>query len=285
MVALFKRDYSLVLDDILITKLDITFKVTRNLKREPNTAEITVKNLSPEHRRQLEERADVRVSLEAGYVSSGFEFGVGGTFASGRSLIFAGDLREVTTERMGADLITKISSGDGEKRHRRSRINRGFGPGTSIRTVIEACAEALGVGVGNLRELGSPEFPGAGAIFPNGTVLSGNAAEELGAILRSAGYTYSIQDGNLQILRRGTALAGTAVVLSSATGMIDTPSISSDGTLRARTLMIPDLFPGRKVEFRGENLTGLAKVEVAEYTGDTAGNDWFIDIECKRVNA
>lgn len=282
MPQLFQRDFSLTVDTLKITELDVSFKVTRALGREPNTAEISVKNLTEAHRAQLTEKASVRVVLEAGYKvdGGGALTGPGATFSSGTSLIFAGDLREVKTMREGADLVTRISSGDGEKGRRQARINRSFGPGSSLLTVIEACAEAMGVGLGNLRELRNPEFQGAGGVFPSGTAVSGSVADILGDILRSAGFTYSIQDGQLQILKRGTALAATAVVLSSETGLIDTPNLSSDGTMRARMLMTPDVFPGRKIEMRAENVRGFFRVKRAEYTGDTTGADWFIDVEC-----
>ena len=286
MVALFKRDLALTVDTLRITNLDASFKVKRTLGREPNTAEVNIRNLNGTNQAALEEKEEVRVVIEAGYSqpANAIIFGVNNTFASGRSVIFNGDLREVRTEREGADLVTRLSSGDGERRRRRARINRSFGRGTNLRTVVEACAEAMGVGLGNLNRITNPEFPGAGAVFPNGTTASGSVADILGEILQSAGFTYSIQDGNLQILARRTALENTTIILSSETGMVDTPSISSDGIMRARTLMIPDLFPGRKVEFRGERVTGFAFVKVADYTGDTASADWFIDVECERLS-
>jgi hypothetical protein len=266
---LFRRAYALTVDQLRIVDLDIAFTVFRTLQPEPNTAEITIRNLHPDNRKRMEEKRHVIVNLEAGYKPPGET-----------SLIFAGDLREVHTHREGPDLLTVLSSGDGEEQHRKARVNRSFPPGTSLRRVIEAAAEAMGVGVGNLTALSQVEFPGAGAIFPGGTVLSGNVAEELRALLRSAGLEYSIQAGVMQILTRNKALEGSALVLSSDSGMVGTPSASSDGTARASLLMAPDVFPGRKVEFRSENLVGVYRVETATYHGDTAGQDWTIDVEC-----
>jgi len=272
MPQLFRRSYALTVDQLRITDLDVAFGVHRTMKPEPNTAEITIRNLHPDNRKRTEEKRHVGVVLEAGYAPPGE-----------MSLIFAGDLREVHTMRDGPDLLTVLSSGDGEEQHRKARVNRSFPPGISIRKVIEAAAEAMGVGVGNLNALSQVEFPGAGAVFPGGTVLSGNVAQELADVLRSAGLEYSIQGGVLQILTRRKALEGTALVLSSDSGMVGTPSVSSDGTARASLLMAPDIFPGRKVEFRAENLIGVYRVETARYSGDTAGADWTIEIECQPI--
>lgn len=250
------------------------------LKPDPNTAEINVKNLSRDNRQAVEEKKIARVSFEAGYERSpgvAQEPGFAET-----SLIFGGDLRTAHTTREGqTDLITHVNTGDGEKRHRRARINKSYAPGTSINKSIEDLVEAMGLGLGNLKSLGRVEFPNAGATFPNGTVVSGNVAAELSGLLRSAGLEYSIQNGAVQITTRRKALAGQAIVLNSNTGLIDTPSVASDGIARARMLMIPDIFPGRRVLFDTERVTGFFRINKAEYTGDTRSLDWFVDVECE----
>ena len=277
MPALFKRAYRLTIEHLLIEKLDIDFKVTRSLKKDPNTAEINVRNLAENNRREVEEKKLAAVTLAAGYERSPGTPEQEG-FAE-TSLIFAGDLRTAHTLREDADLVTKVSSGDGEKRHRKARIKKSYVPGTKIKQAIEDLVKAMGLGLGNLKALGNVEFPKAGAVFPNGTVVSGNVAAELEGLLRSAGLTYSIQNGAVQILTRRRALSGEAIVLSPTSGLIGTPSVASDGIARARTLMIPDIFPGRVVQFRTERVTGFFRINKAEYTGNTASIEWYIDTE------
>lgn len=279
MTVLFKRAYKLTIDNLLIEKLDLDFKITRSLQREPNTAEINVFNLSRDNRLAIEEKKIARVSFEAGFERSpGVPQEPG--FAD-TSEIFAGDLRTAHTTREDADLITHVKTGDGEKRHRKARIRKSYSPGTSINKAIQDLVLAMGLGLGNLKSLGKVEFPDAGATFPNGTVVSGNVAAELDGLLRSAGLEYSIQNGAVQILTRRKPLAGRAIVLSAKSGLIGIPSISSDGIARARTLMIPGLFPGQLVLFDTERVTGFFRINKAEYTGDTTAVDWFVDMECE----
>lgn len=283
MTTLFRRSYRLVVNALDVKDLDIQFSVTRSLKKSDNTASISVFNLREDHRKAIESQAVARVTLEAGYQRKESDTDTSPT----TSLIFAGDLREVNSYRDGADWITKVESRDGKKKRKKGtktgRIAKSFAPGTTIKKVIQECAKAMGVGVGNLDALGSVEFPRAGATFPSGTTLSGDAAEELEGILRSAGLEYSIQNGALQILTRGKALDGTAVVLTPETGLLDSPSISSDGTARGRCLLIPDFFPGRKIEVRAASMGGFFVVTKAEYSGDTSGSDWTIDWEAKQA--
>lgn len=279
MPALFKRAYRLVIDKLLIEKLDIDFKVTRSLKKDPNTAEINVRNLAENNRREVEEKKIAAVTLAAGYERSPGTPEQEG-FAE-TSLIFVGDLRTAHTLREDADLITKVSSGDGEKQNKQARINKSYAPGTSVNKIIEDLVRAMGLGLGNLKSLGKIRFPNAGDTFPNGTVVSGNVGLQLHLLLRSAGLEYSIQNGAIQILARRTPLRGQAVVLSPTSGLIGTPSVASDGIARARTLIIPDLFPGRTVQFRTERVTGFFRVNKAEYTGNTASIEWYTDIEAE----
>lgn len=270
MTELFRRTYAVQVGTLRITDLDVAFSVTRSLKREPNTAELSIFNLNETHRQQIREERVLPVQIEAGY---------GGNNA----LIFLGDLRDAHTERDGPDLVTMLSSSDGGRRTRGGRVNRSYGPNTSLRTVILGAAEALGVGLGNVEEAAArADLEGAGRLFSEGVVLSGNAAAELDGIMESSGLEYSIQNGQLQVLDRNQFLRGTAVRLTSDTGLIGSPSEASDGVVTAQCLMIPDVFPGRRVQFDSREVSGFFRVEVASYAGDSAGEDWGIEIECKR---
>ena len=102
-------------------------------------------------------------------------------------------------------------------------------------------------------------------------------------LAQSAGLEWSIQNGNLQLLGRGAALAAKAIVLRADTGLIGVPSIDSEGVVRARSLIVPDLFPGRKVEILSQAVRGFFAIEKATYTGDTTAGaqEWYVDIEAK----
>lgn len=289
MTTLIDRRYRLRVNQTVVTELDIDFNVMRTLAKDPNTAEIHVKNLSEDTRASIEQRASSNVSLEAGY-------------KDGMSLIFNGDLRNANTVREGANIITTIQSGDGEKNNKKRRISKSYAPGTPIRQAISDLANALGVGLGNINRIPNVEFPRAGAVFPTGTVVDGNAADELELLLRSAGLEYSIQDGALQVVSRKQSLKGTAVVLSPSSGLLGGASVGSDGILKCRTLMIPDVFPGRKIQpksievsedirniqSRGkgrkhlEGFSGVFRAHTCEYVGDTTSDsDWTIEIQAQ----
>jgi hypothetical protein len=216
-----------------IVNLDFEFSVVKNLRREPNTAEIKVYNLQASSRQALEANEEQRIRLEVGYETD-------------VHVIFEGDLRKASSTRDGADIITTIEGGDGERSFRRARTNRSFGEGTSVRSVIEDVARG---------------------------------------ITRSIGLEWSVQDGNLQLLPFQTALRQTAVLLTKDTGLVGSPSLDSENVLTARSLIVPGIFPGRKVDVRSEFVRGIYRVTKATYIGSTFGNEWYVEVEGRSVDA
>lgn len=275
---LFDRRVVVRVGSLELRDLDVTFDIERSLKPEPNTCSLKLYNLNVDHRSQIESLATVPVIVEAGYQGSG------------TSVLFHGDLRNAATSREGPDLITTIESGDGESGHARSRIHRSFGSETSVEAVLRELARAMQVGIGNAIEaIRAVSLETGPALFRDRVVLSGGVAAELEQLLRSCGLEYSVQGGALQVLRRGQPLAGTAVLLSPATGLIDSPVKELDDKKKpivtAKCLIIPDVYPGRLVKIESERLTGQFRIEHAKYAGDTAGADWSIELTLRGAEA
>jgi hypothetical protein len=138
----------------------------------------------------------------------------------------------------------------------------------------------MGVGGGNLRQLGSGiELVAGGGTYPEGTVLSGQAHRELDRVVRSVGLTWSIQDGNLMLKQSGQPLETTAYLLSTSSGLLETPSKDSDGLISAKALLIPDLYPGRKVVVESRDLDAQTFVKKVRYAGNTFSNEWYAELE------
>jgi hypothetical protein len=268
-VLLFKRRIRVVVDTIEAKDLAMTFRIHKSLKPEPNTAELTIYNLNPDHRSALEQLKTASVLIEAGY-------------EQGVSTLFLGDLRTAISTNEGPDIVTKLSSGDGEKATKKSRVKVSLKKGAATpQKVLEAVAKALGVGEGNLKTALS-QLGAVANHFSEGTVITGSAAKEMTAICQSLGLTWSIQDGKLQILSLRKALDGEAIKLSKDTGMIGSPTVDNDGVLSVNMLLAPDVFPGRKLVLEAQRLKGQYRIETCDYAGDTHGQDWYIKITAKR---
>lgn len=271
MTTLFKRYARIVVDTIEIehgfdeNALDVRFSIERSLKPEPNTAEIQVWNLNPDHRSQLEELDFATCTVEAGY-------------EGGFALLFSGALRTAFTVREGPSLVTTLQSGDGEKEYKQSRVNLSIAKATPNASVLQQVAKALKISEGNLPTV-TPLLLATPPLFPQGGVLSGSASQIMTRAAQSLGFEWSIQEGALQLLQRSAPLNASAVLLTPNTGLIGSPSIDNEGILTAQALLIPDIFPGRLLVLESERLSGNYRVDKCSYSGDTAGPDWFVDIE------
>lgn len=291
-IVLRQRKAVVTVDTLQVTcdarGLRCTFDVDKDLTGHPNTAGIRIFNLTEDHRNAILAKANkqaMRVRLDAGYEDN-------------CPRLFEGDIRLVDVERSGPDAALYIEAGDGDIPARNARIYRSWGPGSPAETVLRDVAKALGVGEGNLSTvIRGAVLEGWGPTFTQGTAAAGSAVKKMTSLCRSCGLEWSIQDGNLQLLARGASLDRTAVVISQDTGLIGNPQHVSllnrsgkpgkknrSGVIKVKTLMIPDLFPGRKIEMRALEITGFYTVQKAKYSGDSAGNEWYIDLEAKELS-
>lgn len=248
--------------------LRIAFTVNKTTKREPNTCELKIYNLSETTRGKLQGKG-APVTLSAGY-------------GSNAAVIFQGDSRTIDHLREGNTWVTRVRCGDGERVFQWARVSDSFAPGTSVVTVIKAVANALGINLGNLEaELNKGAFRGDLQTFAHGYTAHGKAALELDKLLRSVGLSWSIQDGALQVLRGPNPAPGSAVLLTPATGLIGSPEHEAPDRkgraplLRFKSLLQPQIKCGGTVELRASGIKGQFRVEAVQFTGDSAGTEWY----------
>jgi hypothetical protein len=269
---LFDRRAVLTVGTTQIDGLRISFNIDQTDRKEPNKADISVWNLSETTRGKIQDET-LPVILEAGY-------------ATNVAQIFAGDIRKdgISSRRDGADWVTTLKTLDGGEAHRTARIQESFSPGTSLETVLRKLVDSAGVGLGNaIKQIKKGDVKGALTEFFGGVVLSGKTNDELGRVLRSAGYDYSVQDGQLQITELGGSTDQSAVLLSAATGLVGSPEPGAKGLTKVRSLLQPIIRPRRKLKLETTELSGFYLARKVRHTGDTHGQDWYTDIEASQL--
>lgn len=274
MTVLYRRAWRVQVGTLDVSALAIRFKAKRTLAQRAGTLDLEIRNLSPEHRREIQTAPRFHTFVE---VTAGYE---GAT-----SLIFRGDLRKAVPAREGTDWVVKVTAGDGEHALRNARVSRSFAPGTTVEAVVRHIAEAMGVGAGNAATaLRGASLGALGAALPEGTILHGGAADELTRLCAAAGKVWSIQEGNLQVLDLGGHLARSAILLSADTGMIESPEVVNRRVITVKALLQPGLVPGQQVVVQSGVLLTIApwRITEAEYAGDTHGNDWHATLTCHR---
>lgn len=252
-----------------VDALRVLFSVKKTLEKEPNTADVTIVNLGEDSRRKVELSRGGVVRLTAGYEGN-------------EALIFSGNVRFASSAREGADWRTKIESGDGELAFSSAKFNATFSKNANARDVIKAAAAALGVGKGNLDKM-IDSLPNPTHV--RGFAASGRASDVLGQLLKSQGLNYSIQGGQLQVLKKGEPVEARAILLSANTGLIGSPEVSAPKevggkpTIKVKAYLQPQIRCGGLVEVRSNALRGQYLVTSLEHSGDSAGAQWYTSIE------
>lgn len=249
--------------------MHVAFKACRTLKPEPNTCDVKIWNLSPEHRALLTKVKAPVVSLTAGY-------------AQDNTQIFYGQAVHVRHERVSpVDIVTTISTSDGGDKFQTARVKQSFGPRTKPSEVLRALVKALGVKPGNI-EAAARKLDGGklANLYVEGVTITGHAANALSCLCRSAGLEWSIQDNGVQIIDVGRDVAKTAIVLHEGL-LMGTPSVSSKNIVEGRTFIQKDFLPGRQIRIKSEFVSGPYRLEKCAYTGDTHTDDWAVDFEAR----
>lgn len=273
---LFGRKVSVQVDTLLVEDLRIAFKIEKSLSTDPNKVEVSIYNLSEESRKKTQKK-DAALIVQAGYEDN-------------IAQIFSGTVRVVSHVLNGGDRITKLLAGDGEKEFRTARINESFAPGATFSQVAKKLLDQLGLKDGNLlSELGKGNFRQGLTDFANGKVAHGLASAELQTLLKSAGLSYSIQDGAIQVLRPGSALELDPVLLDGSAGLVGSPEYGETGkdkhlVLKAKSLLQPGLVPGRRVKIESETTSGLFRVDKVTHNGDTHAQQWYSEIEATALS-
>jgi hypothetical protein len=259
--------------DVTVDGLDVRFTV-EHTKKGFGKAEIVILNLGSENRKAIELTKELPVSLLAGYQQTAL------------SLLFKGIVRESFSVRTPPDWATTLRNGDGDKA-RKVRINRSYKPKTPKTLVWKDLVEslkAIGVGAGNaIEKFQQGDFKDGISEMLHGGAIQGSTLKEIRLLARSANLDVVIQDQELVVTEIGQPLATTAVKLTPQTGLIGSPQKGVKGELRARALIVPGLKPKRTVQIESRAFSGLYVIANARYKGDTASNDWYVDLECNEV--
>jgi hypothetical protein len=289
---LFGRSWGLTVGTLDCSGFDIKFRVEKTLKPEPNKCVIEVFNLSPEHRAQLAEQVPGKTSVKKarakakkqktsmpllGTIPVRLEAGYGEDV----DLLFFGDLRTCDTETVDADFVTTMTTGDGDKAFKTSRVSLAVGPKTPLDVVLAAVLKTLGLGMGNLSTV-VQKLQGGSVTLPRGAVLAGPTARVLTDLCRSADIEWFIEDGVPTFVNLNKSLSGSAVKLSAKTGLIGSPSVDSQGLMKCRSLIIPGLRCGRILVLDSMQVKGNYRIEKVTYEGESGGDSWYCDIEGTR---
>lgn len=259
--------------------LRTVFTVVKTGKKEPNTAVVDVYNLNLVNRTTLQAGADLLTELEAAGIGHEWPLIVEAGYVNTIQQIFSGNVDFVDSRREnGTEWMTTFEASDGGKKYSEARLSVTFGPGTTVQLLLTTAAAAMGVGLGNSAAKFALAKRGL-VLFKKGVTVNGRVSKILNKYINGLGYTWSIQDGTLQVLAPDETLIGEVVVLNSATGLVGSPEVGEKGIVTARSLLQGSIIPGRRVLIESDKVTGFFKAQKVTHTGDTWAEDWYTEFE------
>ena len=281
-----------------LSQMHFQFKTANADEEGPSNCSVRIFNLSETSVQGLIKGNYTRLVLQAGYEAS---FGV----------IFDGDIKQYRVGRLNAtDTYLDILAADGDLGYSFAVVSGTLSAQQNNRDNVIKATEAefkkYGITIGeNLAE--------TGGTMPRGKVLFGMARNLMRDASQSAGCSWSIQNGRINIIPLDKYLPGEAVKLTSATGLIDVPEATQLGVV-ARCLLNPKIVIGGRVQIDNQSIRqtlktdaqpgfqipfnqwagiqqfanvandGYYRVYVAEHEGDTRGQAWWTTITCLTID-
>jgi hypothetical protein len=276
-----------------LSNMRIVFKVYQSDIDTPNYATIKVYNLSDNTAKSVQKEFTA-VRLQAGYE--------GGSYGA----IFNGTIKMVRRGRDNpTDTYLEILAADGDVARNFAVVNTTLAAGATPADQLAANVKAMDLPAGY-----TPDLPKTA--LSRGKVLYGMARQRMNDIADSSRCTWSIQNGQIQLVPLTSYIPGTAVVLNSNSGMIGLPQQTEDG-IHIQTLLNPRIKIGTLVQIdnksiqtaflggqnlfnqgRLENIPGLLpkvtwdgfyRVYVCEHEGDTRGKPWYSNLICLAIDS
>lgn len=247
--------------------LHISFDIEKGNKESGNTATVKFWNLSPETIAGIKQKNAV-LELCAGY---------GGSLP----LILSGDISTSETVPDGADRMTTIEVVDGLAAVRDSYMSVSYEKGITGIMVLQGAADSMGLSAVVSAEAGELL---AQKIFTNGYSFVGQSKSSLQKICCTCGCSWSIQNGILQVVKKGEAVSPNVYVLNAQSGLLDIPKeltengAESEGGAKkgyeARYLLNGAIGVDDLVMLESRAVSGIFKVESVVMSGDNFEGEW-----------
>ena len=257
----FGRAYQLIIgndkESLVIDSLTLSFDITKTITQDPNTATISVTNLSNNSRNLITSGKYDRVLFNAGYGNE-------------MRTLFTGWIDVVENKRNGTDTDTVLTCNDGQKDYREARTAVTVAKGATDKDVVAQVLKDM-----PNTQKGSVTLE-KDRKLPRGKALVGNTRDVLKTIAKNQDADWSIQDGKLVMIPFKSALANNeGFLIQEGTGMIGSPQKTSDG-IEVSCLLNNVLRIGQLCRIKSilNEFDGDYKVTKLQMKGSNKGNDW-----------
>lgn len=300
---LFNRVCSLVVGTeggtgLEIRGLRMAFSIQKGSVKTPNKCTVRVWNVRKTMRPRIEAIGLVLV-LRAGYSED-----------IGEVTLFAGDVTRSYSYHEGPDIITELELADGFSEFRDKKITVSYAAGATTLQVLRDITKRFGLTVRSL----PTDVPDKQ--YKNGFAFVGRCRDAMDKACEYMGLEWSIQNREVQVIKRGGTVRQKAYLLTPKTGLLGSPmqesqtmtekagaklgyteqqrgvsvefELDRDGTYdkmlrvygyKVLTLLQPLIEPGGFVQVRSDGIDGeFFRVEELTHVGDTHGKEWHTEL-------
>lgn len=278
---------------VLVTEqLRVEACIRKTLKKDPNHSTIKIYNLTRETSDKLT-KPNTRIILHAGYTQQG-----------GAVMIASGEVLQGVRYKSGVDVITEIEIGDGFIPIRDTLVSISYQAGTSAKSVLSGIARQMNLVLRKMPEVQDKPYT-------EGFAYMGQAFRGLDRVCAYLGAEWSIQNNELQIIKRGGTAKKYGVVLRSSNGMIGSPEMSVRTFSEKRAIeqgvkqgervivvesesskkdklrvygynvssyLLPTIEAGDLVQLDTQSVKGWFRVDELEHKIDSRGGDFRTDL-------
>lgn len=229
---------------------DIEFGVPFSNSATPDVAEITVYNLSQSSVASIKNKAYTHLNV-----------GYGDDVGS----ILVGNIEGVATHSNGVDRVTRITVSDGATEWRSKKVDKTYNKGTGAGYIMRDLAGSLGLEIGEIS-------PAKDMTYKNGKTYSDTIGSALVELAEDTKSKMFVNKGKLYIRKqaKGTTIG---FVLSSETGMIDSPEVSTqevDGKkvnkYNVKCLLNHRISTDSIIDIKSKHINGRFRVESGEHS-------------------
>lgn len=271
--------------------LRVQFRVERSLTQTPDSAQITIWNLSPERRTAISS-AFSELGVSAVQLSLGFD-GIIRPF-------FRGDMRQIADDQAsGGDSAFVIEADDGGESIEDVTVRlstRGMTPSIMVDVALAFIAQGGAVarvpplpGRVIVKDPSVNAFlaatPQAAQIYT--AVSIGKASDLITQAARIAGCRWWIRDDTLFFGKLGLPTTPQLATVLDTNSILGRPSIDGSGLIRVSAILNPNIVPGGQIALRDRVAPGSIenfRVEHGLYEGDTEGDTpWSVQVTGRRL--
>lgn len=256
---------------------DVGFTVDKSDKRDPDTAAITIFNLTKNIRQILGSSAET-VELYAGRYFP-------------PPLIFKGEITDADSHRSDsfADWVTEIEAEDTKSKLRTLIVARTYAAGSSLQQAIRDLAVAVDI---------QPDLQFVDMALPTQMSFLGPPRDSIKKLCDRFGFRYQVIDGRLLVRLADVPVSLTEVpIVSAQTGLIGVPTVSRENKIvrvNFSCMLTPELLPGGLCQLVTGAMEGSRKAPLktganywltrVTHQADPEPEGQFItSVECKEV--